>query len=145
MSRSCSSNPTGPSGSIALDLADAQLYPLLYAHLDDRAIYRNAMAYSMLARHFNDWYGNHRKWLTALLKAWTTDPQHGESNIKILSDIASRWYPQVSEAVQTFAQGVAESAGSTTIMSGCDRAAAESAAELAKFGIHVPAGQEATA
>ncbi len=36
-----------------------------------------ATAYSLLARHFNDWFATERKWLTALVKAWANDPQHG--------------------------------------------------------------------
>jgi Methane/Phenol/Toluene Hydroxylase. len=58
---------------IGLDLADEQLYPVLFEHLDDRALTRGATAYSLLARHFSDWYRNHRKWITALLKAWAED------------------------------------------------------------------------
>jgi phenol hydroxylase P1 protein len=135
--------PDWAVGLLALDLADQQLYPMLYAHLDERALYRNAVAYSLFARHFHDWYGNHRKWLTALLKAWTTDPQHADANRKVLSEIATRWYPQVTQAVHTFAQGLAESSGSQTIAAAGDRSAAESAAELTKFGVEVPTTQGA--
>ena len=125
-------------GLIALDLADQQLYPMLYGHLDERALYRNAVAYSLFARHFHDWYGNHRKWLTALLKAWTTDPNHADSNRKVLGEIANRWYPQVSSAVRAFTEGLAESTGSTTIHSAGERSAAEASAALRKFGVDVP-------
>src|SRR5260370_35777645 len=81
---------------IALDLADVQLYPVLYTHTDERALVRGATADSLLASHFNDWFANHRKWLTALLKAWSQDPQHGAANRKVLSDIVDGWYPQAS-------------------------------------------------
>jgi phenol/toluene 2-monooxygenase (NADH) P1/A1 len=135
--------PDWAVGLIGLDLADQQLYPMLYEHLDERALYRNALAYSLFARHFNDWFANHRKWLTALLKAWTKDPQHAESNLKVLGEITNRWYPQVSAAVHSFAKGLADSAGSVTILAACDRSAAESAAALAKFGINVPTQQGA--
>jgi len=124
---------------VALDLADVQLYPTLYTHLDDRALARGATAYSLFARHFSDWFSGERKWLTALLKAWSEDPEHGESNRKVLNDIVDRWYPQACAAVRSIAEGVAESAGSTTVVAAADRAAAECAAELTKYGIRVPA------
>lgn len=126
-------------GLLGLDLADALLYPLLYEHLDERAIYRGATAYSLLARHFTDWYVNHRKWLVALVKAWTKDPQHGEANAKVLAEIADRWYPRACEAVQTFAAALADSAGSTSIVAAAERGAAEVAAEWTKAGIPISA------
>src|ERR1022692_884291 len=58
---------------VALDLADVQLYPTLYTHLDDRALARGATAYSLFARHFSDWFSGERKWLTALLKGRSED------------------------------------------------------------------------
>lgn len=128
------------AGLIGLDIIDSLLYPLLYEHLDDRALYRGATAYSLLARHFTDWYRNHSKWLVALRKAWVNDPQYGDANSKVLSEIAERWYPQAVEAVQTFAKALAESAGSTTIVSAAERGAAEVAAVLTKAGISVSAG-----
>ena len=133
------------SGLIGLDLLDEQLYPMLYAHLDDRALARGAIAYSLLARHFNDWYVNHRKWMAALLKAWSNDVQYGESNRKVMTDIVAHWYPDVCRAVATFAAGIADAAGSTTVVAAADRAAAEAAAGLTKFGIHVGSEQGATA
>jgi phenol hydroxylase P1 protein len=131
-------------GLVGLDLIDEQLYPLLYEHLDERSLFRNAGAYSMLARHFNDWYSGHRKWLNALFKAWTTDPQYGETNTKVLVEIADRWYPQACDAMGTFARGLADQAGSVTVISAVERAAAELAASLARAGIHVSTTQGAT-
>ena len=130
-------------GVIALDLIDAQLYPLLYEHLDDRALHRGATSYSLLARHFNDWFATERKWLTALVKAWTNDPQHAEANRKVLGLSADRWYPRACDAVNTFAAGLAESAGSTTVMAAAARGAAELAAELSKAGIPTSATEGA--
>ncbi len=127
------------AGLVGLDLVDRLLYPLLFDHLDDRALYRGAMAYSLFARHFHDWFGNHRKWLDALFKAWTKDPQHGAANAKVLAGIADRWYPPACAAVRSFAEGLAESAGSVTILSAADRGAAELAATLAAAGIPVSA------
>jgi phenol hydroxylase P1 protein len=125
-------------GVIALELADAQLYPVLYAHLDDRALFRGAGAYSLLARHFHDWYGNHKKWLTALIKAWVGDSEHGDSNRKVLSEIADLWYPRAANAVHHVAEGIRDKCGSTSVVPACERAAAELAAELAKVGITSP-------
>lgn len=130
-------------GLLGLDLADDLLYPLMYEHLDERALNHGATAYSLLARHFHDWYGNHRKWINALVKAWTGDPQHGEANIKVLSRIADRWYPRACTAVHTFAEGFAASTGSTSILAAADRGAAELAAELTKAGIPVTAAEGA--
>jgi phenol hydroxylase P1 protein len=132
------------AGLIGLDLADEQLYPMLYQHLDGRALARGATAYSLLAQHFNDWYVNHRKWMTALLKAWANDSEHGQSNRKVMSDLVARWYPDVCAAVSTFAAGCAEATGSTTVVAAAERAAAQSAAELTKVGVQVTSKVGAT-
>lgn len=124
-------------GLIGLDLLDDQLYPLLYEHLDERALFRGAGPYSLLARHFNDWYRGHRKWLNALLKAWTGDPGHGEDNRKVLGEIVARWYPQACGAVGTFARGIADQAGSASIVGAAERGVAEVAASLTRAGIPV--------
>ncbi|MGD9527419.1 phenol 2-monooxygenase [Pseudonocardia sp.] len=126
-------------GLIGLDITDTLFYPLLFEHLDERALVRGAAAYSLLARHFNDWYRNHRKWLVALLKAWTSDTQHGDANAKVLAEIADQWYPRAVEAVRIYAAALAESAGSTSVVSAAERGAAEVAAELTKAGVAVSA------
>jgi phenol hydroxylase P1 protein len=130
-------------GMVGLDLLDDQLYPLLYEHLDERALFRGAGPYSLLARHFNDWYRNNRKWIDALLKAWTKDPQHGEANQKELGEIVARWYPRACDAVRTYAEGVAEMAGSKSVAGAAERGFAELAAALRKLNIPVEAGEEA--
>jgi phenol hydroxylase P1 protein len=122
-------------GLVGLDLLDDQLYPLLYEHLDERALFRGAGPYSLLARHFNDWYRGHRKWLNALLKAWTGDPGHGEENRKVLSEIVAHWYPRACEAMGTFGQGIAVQAGSTSVIGATERGFAELVASLTKAGI----------
>jgi phenol hydroxylase P1 protein len=133
------------AGLIGLDLIDEQLYPLLYEHLDERALNRNATAYSLLARHFNDWYVGHRKWLNALVKAWTKDSQHGETNTAALGAIVERWYPRACAAVQLFARGLADSAGSQSVVGAAERGVAELAASLAKSGIPIKAAEGASA
>jgi phenol hydroxylase P1 protein len=89
----------------------------------------------LLARHFNDWYAGHRKWLDALLKAWTNDPGHGQDNRNVLGEMVSRWYPRACDAVRTFAQGIAEQAGSVSSVAAAERGFAELAASLTKVGI----------
>jgi phenol hydroxylase P1 protein len=129
------------AGLIGLDLTDQLLYPVLFNHLDDRALFRGATAYSLLARHFHDWFGNHRKWIDALVKAWVKDAAHGEANAKALAGFADRWYPRANAAVRQFAEGLAESAGSTTVLGATDRNAAELAARLRKAGVPLAAGE----
>ena len=107
--------PDWAVGLVGLDLLDQSLYPLLYEHLDERALFRGAGPYSLLAQHFHDWFAGHRKWLNALYKAWTADPGHGEANREVLGEIVARWYPRASEAVRTYAGGIAELAGSASI------------------------------
>jgi phenol hydroxylase P1 protein len=134
--------PDWAAGLVALDLADAQLYPMLFAHMDDRALFHGAGAYSLIARHLNDWYNNQRKWFSALLKAWANDPEHGEANRQALGDIVARWYPQVTEAVRSVAQGIAD-LGSATVLAAAERGAAEGVADLVRLGVPVPTTQGA--
>ena len=124
---------------IGLDLIDELLHPVVFEHLDDRALARGAVAYSQLARHFGDWYRNHRKFMASLLKAWATDPEHGESNREAMGDIVGRWFPIVHTAVAEFAVGIAEAAGSTTAVAAVERSSAELTNQLKKLGVHVRA------
>jgi hypothetical protein len=135
-------DPDWAAGLVALDLADAQLYPMLFTHMDDRALFHGAGAYSLIARHLNDWYTNQKKWISALLKAWANDPTHGEANRRALGDIVARWYPQVTEAVRSVAQGIA-ALGSVTVLAAAERGAAEGVADLARLGVPVPTTQGA--
>ncbi|MBS4730317.1 phenol 2-monooxygenase [Mycobacterium sp. SM1] len=131
--------PDWVSGVLAFELTDAQLYPLLFRHTDDRALFRGAMAYSLLAQHFSRWYTDHQKWLTALLKAWVEDPSYGQANRKALGAMADRWYPQACEAVRRLAEGIEANFASTSIMSAATRYASELAASLEKIGVPVTA------
>jgi phenol hydroxylase P1 protein len=70
---------------IALDVTDQLLYGLLFTHLDDAAISGGAPAYSLASQHFSDWFKDQRRWVDALFKAWTVDPELGEANGGILS------------------------------------------------------------
>lgn len=127
--------PDWATGLIAIDIADRLLYPMLFDHVDERALFHGATAYSLLARHFDDWFGGQRKWIDALVKAWVADPKHGETNARILAEIADRWYPRARTATRQMAQGLADLAGSNTILSAIDRGAAETAAKLRNAGV----------
>lgn len=131
--------PDWVSGVLAVELTDAQLYPLLFQHCDARALFRGAMAYSLLAQHFSRWYVDHQKWLTALLKAWVGDPQYGDANRKALGAMVDRWYPQACKAVHRLAEDIERSFASTSIMSAATRFASELAADLEKIGVPLTA------
>lgn len=126
-------------GVIGLDMLDELLYPVLYEHMDDRALARGATSYSVLARHSGEWYRNHRKFMNALLKAWAKDPEHGEANREVLEDIAGRWLPVVTAAAVDFADGLVEAADSTTMRAAVDRSAAELTNQLKKLGVRASA------
>ena len=80
-----------------------------------------------------------------MYKAWTGDPGHGEANRAALGEIVGRWYPRSSEAVRTYARGIAELAGSGSILGAAERSFAELAASLTKVGVPVPTTEGARA
>lgn len=125
------------SGVLAVELVDAQLYPVLFEHCDARALFRGAMAYSLLAQHFGRWYLDQKKWLTSLLKAWVGDPQHGDANRKALGNMVDRWYPLATEAVRRLAEGIEANFSSTSVKSAATRYASELASDLEEVGIPV--------
>jgi phenol hydroxylase P1 protein len=90
-------------GLIGLELIDAQLYPLLYRHLDETALLGGAGAYSLVAQHFAAWYADQRRWLDALVRAWLDDPEYGATNKQALADIAGEWLPKATDAVAAVA------------------------------------------
>ena len=130
------------TGLVGLELLDAQLYPLLFTQLDERALSGGAMAYSLIAQHMSDWYKSQKKWLTPLFKAWTADPTYGEANKKVLGDIVSHWHGPASAAVRAIADEIA-GAGIPAVVNAAERGAAEALAELAQFGVTVHEGAAA--
>lgn len=98
--------PDWATSAWALDLADQLLYPLLWRHLDEKALLQGAGAYSLIAQHLSGWFADHRKWWDALLQAWLADPEHGASNLGALTAIATTWLPQATSAVTALAQSV---------------------------------------
>jgi phenol hydroxylase P1 protein len=74
---------------VALDVTDQLLYRVLFAHLDDVAITSGAPAYSLAAQHLTEWFKDQRRWLDALYRAWTTDPELGSENAGLLATAVS--------------------------------------------------------
>jgi phenol/toluene 2-monooxygenase (NADH) P1/A1 len=98
-------------GLLAVDLVDSLLYPQVFAGLDERALLGGAGAYSLVAQHFTGWFADQRKWLDALVKAWSDDPEHGESNHRHLDRIRQTWGPRAEAAVAALTKVVDERIG----------------------------------
>lgn len=128
--------PDWAVGVIGQDLADQLVYPVLYQRLDEAALLGGAGPYSLLAQHLTAWYTDHRRWLDALCTAWTTDPEHGETNRAHLADIVAAWLPAATEAATAVAAAVDTSvdAGATEAVAGESRAVT---ARFAALGVHV--------
>lgn len=90
-------------GLVVLALVDAQLYPLMYRHLDDAALLGGAGAYSLVAQHLANWYEDQQKWWTALVEAWLEDPELGSDNRAELDRIEQEWLPKATKAVMAIA------------------------------------------
>lgn len=95
--------PDWAEGVVVLALLDAQIYPLLYRHLDEAALLNGAGAYSLIAQHLATWYQDDKKWFTALVKCWLEDAEHGADNRGHLDAIGSKWLGQTVEAVNALA------------------------------------------
>lgn len=91
-------------GVIALDLVDAQLYPLMHQYVEEQALSAGDTVISILNEHFVNWYADQQKWLNPLIKAWTSDEQHGEANAKALADMVNTRLPQATDAITTIAE-----------------------------------------
>jgi phenol hydroxylase P1 protein len=91
---------------LGLDLADQLLYGLVYRHLDEAALLGGAGAYSLVAQHINGWFGDQRRWVDALYKAWGADAEHGAANTAVLSAAAADLLPKATEAVRALAAAV---------------------------------------
>jgi phenol hydroxylase P1 protein len=125
------------SGMLALELADAQIYPLMYRHLDERSIYEGAGAYSLLAQHFATWYTDQQKWVTPLLKAWVNDPEHGHANAATLGEMVQHWLPQASAAVGKLASNIEQHLNKDGASSAADKYRVEVTKRYAQLGIPV--------
>ncbi|WP_396932096.1 phenol 2-monooxygenase [Mycolicibacterium sp.] len=92
--------------AVALDLTDRLIYQLIYQYLDQRALVGGASALSLLGQHLGDWYADNRRWLDALLQAWTADPEHGASNTQVLHSTVEAWLPAATGAVKGLASAL---------------------------------------
>ena len=113
---------------VALDVADQLLYPLLYGHLDEAALNGGAGSYSLIAQHLSRWFKDQRRWLDALYRAWTSDPELGEVNKVLLAEIV--------ESALAKAQVAALSLGAkadSLVGAGCAPAVNESATHIREF------------
>jgi phenol hydroxylase P1 protein len=113
---------------VALDVADQLLYPLLFTHLDEAALNGGAGSYSLIAQHLSKWFKDQRRWLDALYRAWTTDPELGETNKVLLAEIV--------ESALARAEGAAGSLADRAdrlVAVGCTAAVSESAADVREF------------
>lgn len=98
--------------SIAIDLVDRMLYPLLYRHLDEAALMGGAGSYSLIAQHFAGWFTDHRRWLDALYSTWTADEVHGGANAAQLTTLVDTYLPQARAAVSLVADSIEGLVGS---------------------------------
>jgi phenol hydroxylase P1 protein len=113
---------------VALDVADLLLYPLLFTHLDEAALNGGAGSYSLIAQHLSKWFKDQRRWLDALYRAWTTDPELGEANKALLAEIV--------ESALVCAQAAANSVAARAdqlVAVGCTTAVDESVASVREF------------
>jgi len=113
---------------VALDVTDQLLYPLLFTHLDEAALNGGAGSYSLIAQHLSKWFKDQRRWLDALYRAWTTDPELGETNKVLLAEIV--------EAAIVNAQGAAKSIAAQAdrlVAVGCTAAVDESVVNFREF------------
>ena len=88
---------------IALDITDQLLYHVLFTHLDDAAITGGASAYSLAAQHLTDWFTDQRRWVDALYRAWTADPQLGAVNAEIVAGTVAAAVDRAVEALRPLA------------------------------------------
>jgi phenol hydroxylase P1 protein len=113
---------------VALDVTALLLYPLLFTHLDEAALNGGAGSYSLIAQHLSKWFKDQRRWLDALYRAWTTDPELGETNKVLLAEIV--------ESALAKAQGAAGALAvraDQLVATGCSTAVNESAAGVREF------------
>ena len=113
---------------VALDVADQLLYPLLYTHLDEAALNGGAGSYSLIAQHFSKWFKDQRRWLDALYRAWTSDPELGETNKALLAEIVESALAKAQGAA-----GVLATRADQLVATGCTSAVNESAANIREF------------
>lgn len=124
---------------VALDLADSLLYAVLYRHLDEVALLGGAGSYSLLAQHLAGWFADQRRWVDALYKAWTADPQTGAANAEHLAAVAAEWLPKAQAAVTQLTAAIDELVPDAGAVGAVAAAADSVTASLAALGVTVSA------
>lgn len=92
------------TGVIAVDVVDAQLFPLMHTYVEDMALAEGATVMSLLNQHFTNWYADQQKWLNPLLKAWVNDETHGADNAKALGEMVASHLERATAAVTPIAE-----------------------------------------
>lgn len=59
---------------------------------------------SLIGQTFAAWFDDQRRWLDALLAAWTNDTAHGPANRTVLAAATRRWLPEARRAVSAVAR-----------------------------------------
>lgn len=96
---------------VTLDVTDQLLYRLLFTHLDDVAINGGAPAYSLAAQHLSGWFKDQRRWVDALYKAWTADPETGAANAELLDQTITAALTKATAALVPVARRADELVG----------------------------------
>lgn len=96
--------PDWAAGVIAVDLADAHLFPLLHEFVEEQVLSSGDTVIAILTEHFTTWYADQKKWLDPLIKAWTQDENHGEANAKALAEMVNARLPEAAAAAERIAE-----------------------------------------
>ena len=123
---------------IALDVTDQLLYRVLFSHLDDAALTGGAPAYSLASQHLTDWFKDQRRWLDALYRAWTSDPELGAANAETIASAVSGAVDRAVAALRPLA-----ARADALVGAGCETALDAIAAEVRAAHVAVDTAKEA--
>lgn len=91
-------------GVIAVDLIDAQLFPLMHQYVEEQSLAAGDTVISILNEHFVNWYADQQKWLNPLIKAWIEDENYGQANGQAIAKMVKQRLPQAWAAVAVIAE-----------------------------------------
>jgi phenol hydroxylase P1 protein len=92
------------AGVIAVDLADAHLFPLFHEFVEEQVLTSGDTVIAILTEHFTTWYADQKKWLDPLIKTWVQDENHGEANAQALAAMVNARLPEAYAAAQRLAE-----------------------------------------
>ncbi len=124
-------------GLIAVDLVDAQIFPLVHGYTDEHALTGGAGVVSLLGQHFTSWYADQKKWLDPLIKAWCADPEHGEANKAALVTVFADWLDPATEAVAAIAAHIDATLSETGAVEAAAGFRTDALQRYAKLGVPV--------